>query len=240
MKQDFLTHDIESLKTNFYYQRITQVLSRMARNGVITLGAGYCTSMGDMVRSALKQQGIDSFLVECQLTLTYAKVDPPTTLFLGFSDVINPGEIDTHLVVVTKTDPPFLIDASLSHRLPPNTIAIVEPLTRKPEEPYVLYDGTYEPSGMAITYHQKKTQSFAMGHNDSIVERIETDKKIFKNLYLLKALIVVALTVSAFNAIRGSYDFYQVYVNDENKRGPSGVESINDRLDKLENLLEEQ
>jgi hypothetical protein len=240
MEQNFLTLDSKNLKNNADYQRITQVLSRMARNGVITLGTGFCTSMGDMVKAALKHQGIESKLVECQLTITYAKAETPTTVFLGFTDVINPGEIDTHVIVVTKTDPPFLIDASIQHRLPPNTIAVVEPLARKPEDPYLMHDAAYEPSGMSMTYHQKKVQSFAMGHNDSIVERIETDKKIFKNLSLLKILIAVALTVSAFNAIRGSYDFYQVYVNSDNKRGPSGIESITNRLDRLENLLDRQ
>jgi len=237
MNTNFLTNNLESLKFNADYQRITTVLSRMARSGAITLGTGFCTSMGDMVKSALKHQGVNSKLVECQLTISHFDRDPPAISFIGFPDVINPGEIDTHLVVITETEPPFLIDASIKHRLPEDITAVVEPIVRKPGDSYVLIDSTFNSYSISMTYQQKKTQSFAISHNDSIVERIETDKKIFKNLSFLKVLIAVALVTSIFNAIRGSYDFYQVYVNEENKRGPSGIQSINERIDSLENLI---
>jgi len=237
MDINFITNDIKNLKFNSDYQRITSVLSRMDRSGAITLGTGYCTSMADMVRSALKHQNINSKLVECQLTITYYDEEPYNVKFVGFSDIINPGEIDTHIVVVTDTTPPFLIDASIKHRLPKNATAVVEPILREPGNLYLLVDTKFELEKIAMTYQQKRTQSFAISHNDSIIERIETDKKIFKNLSFLKLLIVVALIIGVFNAIRGTYDFYQVYVNSDNYRGPSGIQNIAERLDNLENLI---
>jgi hypothetical protein len=46
----------------------------------------------------------------------------------------------------------------------------------------------------------------------------------------------VALTISTLNALRGAYDFYQVYVA-ENYWGPGTLQQIDERLDTLEDLL---
>lgn len=233
---EFLTAD-ETAKKSREYHIITDVLSQMIRSGVFGLGTGFCISMSDMVRTALRHRGIESRLVECQLTVTYHASMPPDIRFVGFDNIVNPGEIDTHMVVITETNPPYLIDASISHRLPQDRPALVEPLeSGKFGNRSDLMNRYYGDHLISLCYQQKLQPHVGMSHQESIVERIKTDHKIFRSLGLLKTLIAVALTISTLNALRGAYDFYQVY-HAENSWGPRTMKNVTERLDLLEDLL---
>jgi hypothetical protein len=231
---EFLTSD-DSVRSDPTYKIISEVLSRMIRSGSVNMGAGYCISMSDMVQTALRHRGIDSRLVECKATITYYSENPPAIRFIGFSDVVNPGEIDTHVVVVTNTEPAFVIDASIPHRLPQNTFALVEPVKSKNFDGFLI-DSKFPKHLISMSYKEKEKSSVPVTHQQSILERMDTDRKIFKNLGLLKILIAVALIISTANALRGAYDFYMVYV-DENHWGPRSLEKIDQRLDHLEELV---
>ena len=198
---NFLTSD-ESCKRDPNYQAICEMLSQMVRNGSIFLGAGYCMSMSDMVRSALKHRGIDSKLVDCQLTFTELKDGNAVgNGFIGFPNVMNPGEVDTHVVVVTSTSPAYLIDASLSKRLPEGRIAIVEPVKFNVDNQFGLVSCTYNDIGLKATYQQKKTQIASYQHQMSIVERMETDRKIQEDIKFLMRLNYIGISLSMFALI---------------------------------------
>jgi hypothetical protein len=231
---EFLTNS-NALKQNATYKTIISTLTKMIRSGVFGLGTGYCISMSEMVRTALRHRGIESRLVECQVTITY---ENGNSRFIGFNDIVNPGEIDTHVVVVTQTEPAFLIDASIPHYLPENRFAIIEKInvTENSLSNLQLLECEFEKEKIKVSYQQKRTQHVSSTFQESIIERIETDRKIFKNLGLMKTLIAVALFVSVLNAIRGAYDYYQVYI-EENGWGPRTLQSIDSRLDELEELL---
>jgi hypothetical protein len=231
---NFLSADNVSKKDETY-TIVSEVLTKMVKSGVFSLCAGYCISMSDMVRTALKHRGVECKLVECTLTITYHNTVPPDVSFVGFSDMNNPGEIDTHVVLVTNTNPPYLIDASIPHRLPEGLFAIIQPV--KASRDFELLDCRFNSVNISVLYEQKKSQHVPTHYQESIIERIQTDRKIFTNLGFLKLLIGVALVISSLNFIRGAYDFYQVYINEDNYRGPSGINSINERLDSLEDLL---
>jgi hypothetical protein len=239
MSAKFLTSNSLDLKSNKDYQKIVFALSRMSRSGIINLGSGYCVSMADMVKTTLEHCGISARVVETQLTISYINATTgniENTNYIGFSDIVNPGEIDTHVVVITETEIPFLVDASIQHRLTSGYTAVIEPIERSINNPLTLVEKKFN-STLALTYQQKKLQSVAMQYNESIINRIDTDKKIFSNLKLLKILIGIALIIGAFNAMRGTYDFYQVYFNNDNNRGISGLENIIQRLDYIENEI---
>jgi hypothetical protein len=233
---DFLTNNKDNKKDKTYII-ISEVLTRMLKAGLFELGAGYCISMSDMVRTALKQRGIDSKIVECTLAMTYHDSTPPEISFVGFDNIRNPGEIDTHVIVITDTTPSYLIDASIPHRLPRGTLAVIEPIEKTNN--FKLLDCKFDSVNISMTYEQKKIQNVPYKHQESIIERIQTDHKIFKNLLFLKILIVLALFISCLNFIRGSYDFYQVYVNNENIRGPSGIEMLHNKINDLEKLIKQ-
>ena len=231
---DCLTSD-DLLKTNKDYITISTMLTDMAKSGIITMGAGYCVSMADMVITALKHCKIECKTVECHASFTYHNENPPAHRFIGYDKVVNPGEIDTHVVVLALTNPPMLIDASISHRLPQGLVAIIEPVKSIPGSD-VLIDSHFSNYNISTTYVEKKLQHIPKHHQESILERVETDRKIFRSLTVLKAIVVVALAISTLNAIRGLYDFYQVY-HVENNWGPRSMKMLDERLDAIEEHL---
>jgi hypothetical protein len=237
MIQDFINQHSYNFLSNATDQSkeldtIKQVLSEFVENNALTLGQGYCISISDMLNSALRHRGIKSKMIE--VTLTYSVTDRDGKIFteyVGFDDIPQPGKIDTHVVLITETTPPYLIDGSIQHMMPPNVHAIIEEVPFKSD---VLLHSNFVNYGIQITYKLKAQQKIPVLYQKSILDRIQTDNNIFNNLKLLKILIAVALIISSLNAVRGSYDFYQVYFNDENYRGLSGIEKINERLDRIE------
>jgi hypothetical protein len=223
----------DRIKNSSEYKIISGIISRMITSGVINLGSGFCISMSDMIYVALKQQGIESRLVECQTTFCYENQNPPVVVFLGHDQIKNPGEISTHVVVVTMTDTPMLIDASIAHRLPMGFPVIVDECNPMKTQDFNFAELYYPEHQLKVTYSEKRNQIVPLSHQVSVVDRITTDKKIFKNLGLLKILIVIALCISMANALRGAYDFYSVYYL-ENNWGPRALEKIEKRLENLE------
>lgn len=211
---------------------IKQVLSEFVENNGLTLGQGYCISTTDMISSSLRHRGIKSKMIEVTLTYSVTTTDGKLiTDFVGFEDIPQPGKIDTHVVLITETTPPYLIDGSIQHMMPPNVHAVVEEIVVNSD---VLLHTKFENYGIQVTYKLKAQQKVPVLYQKSIIDRIQTDAKIFNNLKLLKILIVIALVLGSVNAVQGAYDFYQVYVNDQNYRGSSGIERINERLDRIE------
>ena len=67
-------------------------------------------------------------------------------------------------------------------------------------------------------------------HQQSILERIETDLKVEsriceneKQIKLIQRIAIAVLCVSSINLIRGSYDHYQKYVVKDNGFGPNKI-----------------
>ncbi len=207
---EFMTAD-KACKSDQNYIIICELLTEMVRTGSIFLGSGYCLSMSDMVRTALKHRGIDSKLVDCQATFTDIKNGPKGNSFIGYSNVMNPGEIDTHVVVVTSTTPSYLIDASLSRKLPNNRYAIVEPIKFNSDNQLTLVNASYDDLGLKVTYQQKKVQVAGYHHQQSIIERIEMDKKIATDIEFLKTLNYIGIAMGAFAMINVFAKIFGLY-----------------------------
>ena len=193
---NFYTLD-ENIKSDPTYKIIHEVITEMVKSGAIFLGAGYCVSIGDMVRTALKHRGIDSKLVDCQATFTdMADGKPRGNSFIGFPGVINPGEIDTHVVVITSTTPSFLIDASLAKILPGKKLAIIEPVKFNSDNQLTLISVFYDEIKMKVTYQQKKNQFLGFHHQQSIIDRIHLDDKVSKDINNLRKLLYICMFFS--------------------------------------------
>ena len=237
------THDFNFLTSNDkakdleVYKEISSLLSKMVSSGILSLGAGHCISVSDMIRTALSHRGIKSKLVEVKTTISDFHSFPPDVKFVGYEEIKNPGEIDSHVVVVTETTPCFLIDASIPHLLPQGVFAVVESIDVK--QGLELINSKFKAHQLAISYIQKEQQKIPYVHGDSIINRIETDKRIFKGLGWLKVIVIVALTISTLNFIRGTYDFYLTYIVTDNYWGPTHMKDIHERVERIEKKLEQ-
>jgi hypothetical protein len=160
------------------------------------LSTGYCLSAGDIIQTALKQESVSSRLVECSLTLS----DDNDTWVIGFNDIINPGEIDTHVVVVTETQPPLLIDASISDKI--GGIIVDEiPLLATVGQDNILADYYFIERRLKATYIEKPASRWPTLHNTHILNRIIIDKKIEQDIKFLKRLNYIGITLSFFAVV---------------------------------------
>lgn len=196
------------------YSTIASVLTKLSRHGVIVMGVGNCISMSDIVRTALKHKGIESRLVEVSATFTLYDKQPSALRFIGFDEVTNPGEIDTHVVIITETETPYLIDASIMHYLPTGVPVLVEPIVKKfTNDPRILIDSDFQDYKIKVTYLQKRKQSVPVLHQESIIERIQTDEKIFKSIDYLTKLNYVGIVLGIFALINVVVKIVQLAVH---------------------------
>lgn len=223
----------EQLKQSQDYKKVAQIIFKLIEGGVTFAAKGYCISMSDIVYTLLRQNNIPCKIVECHLAIT-SKVNQQiyTMGFDGIKD--DPNKADTHVVVITETEIPMIIDVSIAHLLPLNLQGVIDVLS--PTDPGGIF-ANVDHEAVALTYQRREQYSIPMLHQRSIVDRIQTDVKIFKNLKWLRWMIIFAICISFLNASRGFYDFYQTYYIDDRAWGPRSVEKLMQRLDGIEQIL---
>lgn len=188
------------------YNRIRDIVEHLWQTGVIDRSRGYCFSLADMVYTLLKHEGIGSEIVECQLTVI--RRDPrPSLTFLGYDlQKERENSVDTHVVVVTHTKVPMIIDLSIGHLHPDITRAIVEPIKAEPE-----YLCQLSIKGSDWIYRRKSMPKFPEYHQQSIIERIEKDRWVEQQLKWIKIALTAIICITVINSTRGFYDFYQIH-----------------------------
>lgn len=221
----------EQLKKTKEYETVSNIIFNLMQGGIIHLGKGYCISLSDMIYTILKQNNIPCKIVECQLTLSNKQENKVE--MVGFDSFagrdITKGH-DTHVVVVTETEHPMIIDMSISHMLPNNIQGVIDSV--KKEDNRVIAHIVTE--NVLLTYQEKKVNTIPVLHQKSIIDRIQTDLTLFSSIKKLKFLIFLAIFISLLNASRGFYDFYMVYF-EQNDWGPTAIQKINQKLDILLN-----
>lgn len=201
----FISDDDELVATKDY-QRVMRVVKKLWDTGVILRGGGYCYSMSDMARTLLSQAGIVSHITECKVTIMGK--EPPTLTLIGHDgsmpirDNPNPDEMDTHVVLVTDTEIPMVVDLSIGH-IQEDIPYIIERATAP--EPDIIANINFNTANWI--YQRKESISVPKIHQQNILEKMRSDKQIKKDINLLKWLIIIALVVSVGNAIRGAYEY---------------------------------
>ena len=196
--QILLTTDPE-LKQDLNYKKIAEIITRLNNNGVLRMGQGWCISVSDMLYTLLKQQGIESKMVECQATVTQRLQDGTDSVgLIGFDDSNNPGHVSSHVVLVTLTTQPMIIDASIGHILPQDQNVLVDRcLTGASNRVFA----DIQTATLRITYQEKLQPKIPLSHQQSVIDRIVTDQKIFSDITLLKKLNYIGIALSLFAAI---------------------------------------
>jgi len=205
-----------------YFKIIKGLVDGLNKSGMLEAGSGYCLSMSDIVLKLLHKEGIKSRLVECNLMVTLK--NPPGMYLMGYpgfnqNNYSSEKMMQTHIVCVTETEIPILIDLSISH-IDKNIQYICAPILKNFEHTNLT---EYDFETSTWTYTQKESTDIELPklHQKSILDRIKTDQLVSSELKLVKKLIIFALTVSSLNFIRGSIDFYQTYINKHNDWGPN-------------------
>lgn len=181
---------------------ILELLGRLIVNGIAQRGQGHCISMSNMLHTLLNQNSIDCKLVECQALITLTKNQQ--MFFVGYDGPSDQKTIDSHVVVVTNTKEPLLIDISVGHRLPNGFQIVVDKVTYDSSD-VMLCNVIHE--SVTITYEQKQKYNIPFLHQISIVDRMATDTKIFRQIQFLRILNYIGISLSIFSVINTILNF---------------------------------
>lgn len=189
---DVLKHDPD-------YIKVKSIIESLIESGLGRMGEGYCISVSDIVFNFLNQNRIKSHLFEVQLSAVDHINDK--TYMVGFDTAYHKHDhlrVTTHVVVITDTKIPMLIDLSISHRLPQGYQCIIDKATNEGDKVVCKV----EHQGWTWIYQEKKTgHGIPMLHQISILDRIATDKKMFDSIKTLRTLNFVGIALSTFAAI---------------------------------------
>lgn len=224
--------DLKSKTAQFNYDKITnqpyfkniEVLVKIFEDSGMTFrSAGHCMAMSDLVQRLLLEQGIESYLVECTLSVI-SKDEFLKLRVLGHdtSSKKNEMQVETHVVCVTKTKVPILIDLSIGY-ITKEVKHIVYPIfeSNVSNEDNIV---TIDLGHSVWIYNKRKISNLPELHEKSILKRIQTDIKIDKNIKLINKILIGVGIITSLNFIRGTYDFYQKYLNKTNGFGPVPVQ----------------
>lgn len=178
------------------YEKIVAMLERLSSSDVVKRLHGNCISAADIIQNMLSFYGVESTIMECQAFVVKENKEIKDFCFVGFNNIgINPNSVDTHVIVITKTDPPVLIDGSLGYLLPPNEEIFIREVNSL--DPDLI--GQYQMDDITVTYHPKKNIKLPSLHQKNLMERLGEDKKIAEKLKFLQIIVIVAASMSLIN-----------------------------------------
>jgi hypothetical protein len=193
--QNELTGDSAILKTPQYH-KIKSIVDKLKNTNRLMNFAGNCVSTADIMQHLISHAGIPCKIIECQACLIRNDGDTQDYLFIGFDDKQYPGQIDTHVVVVTTDENPLLIDMSLAHILPKDRPYIVERV-RKNDDPNIISEFNLE--NITITYTEKKMIKLPSIHQKNLLDRIMSEQKLTTGMKHLRAFVMCAVGLGLVN-----------------------------------------
>jgi hypothetical protein len=180
------------------YKRIKSVIDNLVKNGMVDRFRGNCIGTSDLIHNYLTDVGIDSKLVEVKLSMLFEHQNQQGFYFLGYDSILsNNNEIDTHVVVLTETSVPMIIDMSISHLLPKEKPFVFERVNMND----VSVLSTYDYGTVKLTYRTKENIRLPSLHQKTVLQRIVEDRKNKESMKFLKFMVVFSVTVTSINFI---------------------------------------
>lgn len=191
-----LTLDVELSKTE-EYKTCLEAIEYLRLSGIIEHAAGNCIAMCDLMQHTLQEFGISSRIVECKLVMSRKENGKVVEFrYIGFNGTsVNTEYIDTHVVIVTETAIPMLIDLSISHMLLNGRTWIVERV--KSDDKKVV--STIEFPECNITYSYKKSIRLLGLHQNNLLDRLNVETETKNKISLIQRILIVLGTIAVIN-----------------------------------------
>jgi hypothetical protein len=189
----------DNLQTIPEYIKIKNMLDRLSSNPDVLAGmSGKCVSACDIVQNMLVFYGVKSKIIECQAMLIKRNQQFNDFQFVGFDNIgLSNESIDTHVVVITETNPPILIDAAIGGFLPQDEKILVRELNSTDGD----IMGDFSVDDVSITYRNKKNIKLPGLHQKNLLERLKEDIVVKEELRLVKTAAIAGLLISLSNMI---------------------------------------
>jgi hypothetical protein len=201
-----LTND-STIRNLPYYHTILNQIKSLDSAGILKNFAGNCIAACDLFSLMLTQQGIENQIIECQVSICWTENGIPNFQFVGFDNQAFPGQVDTHTIIITKTEVPLLIDLSISHHLPSNHPFVIEKLNSNDEK--TLAEFKFE--NYVLTYQPKKIIRLPSFHQKTLRQRLEEDKKWTERVKLISMLVFVSIFLGVLNFVLNVAIIYLKY-----------------------------
>jgi hypothetical protein len=206
------------------YRKIKEILQELVHRGMFQRFDNECIAAADILQHSLASKGISSRLVECQLSIVNCNKEQQILWrFIGFNNNFNTQGVDTHVIVITDEENPWLIDLSIANTIEGERPWVVEPL--KDEGNLIL--SRYKIENLELTYHPKLDPRLTGLHQKTLLDRINGQHRIESRINRLYTLLIILAFIVALNFVRGTYDFYQKYIITDNEFGPVKIENKN-------------
>lgn len=189
-----LTIDQELLNSEDYKTCITAI-EYLRLSGMVEHAAGNCIAMADLLQHTLREFSIPNRIVECKLVMTIKNSGNVKEFrYVGFNgSTLNSQFVDTHVVVVTDTRIPMVIDLSISHMLSNGRVWVVERLLS--DDPEIITKINFPEC--SITYSHKKMIRLLGLHQTTLLQRISEEIETKKKLSFIQKITIV-LGIFAF------------------------------------------
>lgn len=175
------------------YQAVMDCLEQLLETGALAHAQGNCLAISEMLQNLLTARGIQSQMMEVKLMHTWEQQGRHLFNLVGYdgSDFTRQqGIMDTHIVVITRTPQPLLIDASVPHCLPPGRFWNIEPLQASIDD--LLVD--FKLPGNSYRYTAKPLPRLPQIRQQSLLDRINRDLGVDKTLRWFRwALVIISL-----------------------------------------------
>ncbi len=192
-----LTQDQEVEKLP-YFQAIVTHIEQLESTGILINLDGNCLAAADLLSGLLLQSGIENTIVECQATVQLRDENNQTRFTLiGHDNLSFQGQVDTHVVVVTKTPIPLLIDISILGYLPEDHPFIIEKVDNS--DPSIL--GNYKFKNFSILYQIKRNLRLPGLHQKGILQRMNEENNVKTKIKSLSNFIYFILFITVVNLI---------------------------------------
>lgn len=182
------------------YQTVMSVIEHVEKKGVLEHAEGNCIAMSELVQHLLMESGINSKLVECRLMVTQVEDGRVVNFgYVGWDGGKNkdPAYVDTHVVVVTETANPILIDLSVGRTLPRGRQWVIEPVNSLDPDKIAEYNyGNHK-----VSYTVKKNPRLLGLHQTSLLERMGTEQRLIRSTNWLKSAVIALTVMALFNFI---------------------------------------
>lgn len=159
------------------YAVIRSVIVKMRDQGLLEGAAGNCIGISEILQHLLGEIGINSRLIECKLLSTDRDgASIKDFQFIGYNAdhrLREQGWVDTHVVVITETEIPQLIDLSIPHLLRGRQWLHDSVNSVDPE-----IVSEYHYGGQHLIYSVKKNIRLLGMHQTSLIDRLDSERKI--------------------------------------------------------------
>jgi hypothetical protein len=191
-----ITNDIEII-SHPQYKPIMDVIDKLQKSGIIWNLHGNCFAAADMVSTMLIQSGVDNQIVECQVSICKEENGHTHFCLVGYDNFSFNGQVDTHVVVVTKTSLPVLIDLSISQYLSESHPFIVVKVDQT--NPDNLCDFKFD--NFRLIYQVKRNIRMATLHQKSLLDKIKKDGETTDKINFMSRAMWVIISFTIINFI---------------------------------------